>query len=595
MAWLAELPLHQEDFQLWHRFLSVRMPFKRKLLVQWKDSSMDSALDIESLNNVGHVITTTAAMMSNGLAVAAPAKNSKRRPLAYDELTFGELEDRSNKIALGIQNLGIEPGTRLALMVPPGLEFVSFVFGLFKAGMVVILIDPGMGRKNMVRCLAEAEPAGIVGIRLAHTMRMLFSGKFPKCKHNIVVGANWWPGCTPAKRFGTLSSRDFSPLTHDREKEAAIIFTTGSTGPPKGVLYRHRHFLEQARQIRDYFSIEPGSVDVSGFPLFALFNCAMGTSTIFPLMDATRPAQVDPLNIKDAVDKFQATQSFGSPALWNTVSRYAEKNGTTFPTIKKVLSAGAPVPPHVLRRVKKIIHADGEIYTPYGATESLPIACNSGAEVLGETAEKTANGFGTCVGQRFPDIEWQLIEIRDKPIADISEAKILPVGKVGELIVKGAVVTDRYVTRTEANAEHKIKDGDSFWHRMGDVGYFDERDRFWFCGRKSHRVVTTQRPLFTIVVEGIINAHPKVYRSALVGIGQRGYQKPVVIVEPWEEHRPAESEKANFCREIVELCQANEKTREIETVLLNKSLPVDIRHNSKIFREQLTDWARERC
>ena len=557
---------------------------------------MDSTSGLDSLNNVGHVVTATAKFMADGLAVAAPSKRSKRRPIAYDSLTFGELEHASNKIALGIQELGIEPGTRLALMIPPGLEFVSFVFGMFKAGVVAILIDPGMGRKNMVRCLAEAEPEGIVGIRLAHAMRMLFSSKFPKCKQNIVVGANWWPGCTPSKRFDALDGNVFTTLTHTREKEAAVIFTTGSTGPPKGVLYRHRHFLEQARQIRDYFSIEPGSVDVSGFPLFALFNCAMGTSTIFPLMDATRPADVDPLNIKDAVDKFQATQSFGSPALWNTVSRYAEKTGLTFPTITKVLSAGAPVPPHVLKRVKKIIHPDGEVYTPYGATESLPVACNSGAEVLQETAERTAAGFGTCVGKRFPDITWRVIEIDDKPIGDIAEAAEMPVGKIGELIVKGAVVTDRYVTRTEANAEHKIKDGDAFWHRMGDVGYFDEQDRFWFCGRKSHRLVTAERPLFTIVIEGIINSHPKVYRSALVGIGQRGAQKPVLVVETWEEHWPVTDDEQKILRqEIVELCQSNEKTREIETVLFNKSLPVDIRHNSKIFREQLAVWARERC
>ena len=162
--------------------------------------------------------------------------------------------------------------------------------------------------------------------------------------------------------------------------------------------------------------------------------------------------------------------------------------------------------------------------------------------------------------------------------------------------MKGPVVTDRYVTQTEANAEHKVKDGDTFWHRMGDVGYFDEQDRFWFCGRKSHRVVTRERPLFTIVVEGIVNAHPKVYRSALVGIGQRGYQKPVLVIETWDDHWPATDREQEVLRqEIIELCQSNEKTREIDTVLFNKSLPVDIRHNSKIFREQLTVWARDRC
>ena len=176
------------------------------------------------------------------------------------------------------------------------------------------------------------------------------------------------------------------------------------------------------------------------------------------------------------------------------------------------------------------------------------------------------------------------------------DAVVLPVGKVGELIVKGAVVTDQYVTRTDANAEHKITDGDSFWHRMGDIGYLDEQNRFWFCGRKTHRVVTQQRPLFTIVVEGIINTHPHVYRSALVGLGQRGYQKPVVVIEPWPEHWPVDdSAQQQLIAQVIELCQSNEKTNEINTVLIKDKLPVDIRHNSKIFREQLTEWARTQC
>ena len=547
------------------------------------------------LQNVGHVVSETAKHLPDQIAVAAPKRNS-RRPIQYNTISFSDLEHKSNQIAIGLRNLGITPGMRLALMIPPGLDFVAFVFGMFKAGVVVILIDPGMGRKNMVRCLSAAEPEGIVGIGLAHAMRILFAKRFPRCEKNVVVGKRWWPGCVSANKFNQIEVGEFKRLEQSRETPAAIIFTTGSTGPPKGVLYRHRVFLEQARQIRDYFEIKPGSVDVSGFPLFALFNCAMGTTTVFPRMDATRPAEVDPLDIKDAVDKFSATQSFGSPALWNTVSRYAVKNGLTFPTIKQVFSAGAPVPSHVLERIKKIIADDGEIYTPYGATESLPVAANSASVVLAETAEKTEQGFGTCVGNRFPDMQWKVIEINDSPIAKLSQTKTVAVGEVGELIVKGDVVTDQYVTSDTANALHKVTDGDEFWHRMGDVGYLDDQDRFWFCGRKSHRVITESETLFTIIVEGVVNTHPKVYRSALVGIGEPGYQMPVVVVEPWEEHWTTnKNATTQLIDEIAELCQSNEKTQQIRTVLVKQKLPVDIRHNSKIFREQLRDWARSRC
>lgn len=552
---------------------------------------------LDHLQNIGHSLGETASRIPDSIAVACPAKRQPKRlptdqQYRYDRITYVELETKSNRIAAGIQQLGIQPGTRMALMVPPGIEFVAWVFGMFKAGVVTILIDPGMGRKNMIGCLSAARPAGIVGIPLAHVARTLFRNRFPDCKSNIVVNG-FFPGCTRGSSFSKIDAAEYQPAPMSREDDAAIIFTTGSTGPPKGVLYRHRVFIEQSQQIRDYFQIQPGSVDVSGFPLFALFNTAMGTTTVFPEMDATRPADVYPPNIIDAVNQFQADQSFGSPALWNTVSKYCVERDLTMPTLKRILSAGAPVPPAVLQRIKRIIATDGEAYTPYGATEALPVACNSASVVISETAAQTNQGGGTCVGHRFPKMEWQVIRISDDPISRFEDAQPLGPGEVGELIVRGPVVTDQYVTRTEANAEHKIADGDTFWHRMGDVGYLDAQDRFWFCGRKGHRVQTASSTLFTIPCEGIINTHEMIYRSALVGVGEPGQQTPVIICEPLPEHWPSTSaERQTLCDEIAALAKQHWQTDSIQHFLLHRSLPVDIRHNSKIFREQLRGWAK---
>ena len=551
--------------------------------------SQPQAWSLDAITNVGMTLAETARRMPDSIAVAAPArKGQKKPPIQYDTITFAELETQSNKIANAIQKMGIQPGTRLSLMVPPGLEFVALVFGLFKAGIVTILIDPGMGRKNMVKCLAAAEPEGIVGIKLAQIARLIFRRKFPKSKHNIVVGANYWPGCKSLRKLTQDASDKFTPPPTERDTPAAIIFTTGSTGPPKGVLYRHGNFIEQARQIRDHFNIPPGGSDVSGFPLFALFNTAMGMTTVFPEMDPTRPAEVSPPIIIDAAEQFSAEQSFGSPALWNTVSTYCEKHRLKLPTIQRVFTAGAPVPPHVLSRVKKCIAADGEIYTPYGATEALPVASNSASVVIGETAAKTNEGKGTCVGTHFDKMTWKVIEISDAPIPDIAQTKELPRGEIGELIVKGPVVTTEYVTQTDANAYHKVTDGDSFWHRMGDVGYLDEQNRFWFCGRKSHRLLTEVGTMFTVPCEAIVNTHPAIYRCALVGVGQANQQVPVIVAEPWPQHFPANQERTDrLAKEIFDLCKSNPLTEAVSEVIIRKSLPVDIRHNSKIFREKL--------
>lgn len=546
-----------------------------------------------SIVNVGLRLSAIAAANPRGVAVAAPGGRDTAGKRIYETVTFRELDDDSNLLADGLAWMGVRSGMRLALMVPPGIDFISLVFAMFKAGVVTVLIDPGMGWRNLIRCLAESEPEGFVGVPLAQAVRALLRGRFPKAKYNLMVGRRWfWSGRTIAELRRRRLSPAFRPAATIADDPAAIVFTTGSTGPPKGVLYRHGNFNRQADEIREFYRIQPGEIDLPGFPLFALFNCAMGVTTVVPDMDPTRPARVDPRNIVEAVRDWSVTQAFGSPALWNVVGRYCEEQKIVLPTLRRVLSAGAPVPPHVLMRMKGAISPDADVHTPYGATEALPVASIAASEVLAETAAVSARGGGTCVGRHFPGIEWKVIRITDGPIATPADAEQLPPGEIGELIVRGPVVTTEYVTRIEANALHKIRDSDSVWHRMGDVGYLDESDRFWFCGRKSQRVITASGTLFTIPCEAIFNQHPRVYRSALAGVGPRGQQRPVIIVEPWPEHRPrAKADAQRLLDELRELGRKHPHTAAIGDFLVMNSLPVDIRHNAKIFRERLAVWA----
>ncbi len=567
--------------------------------------------------NVGLRLSETARRNADGVAVAMPRGRDSAGKRIYQSLTFRELDDDTNLLADGLASMGVRPGMRLVLMVPPSIDFISLVFAMFKAGVITVLIDPGMGRRNLIRCLADSEPEGFIGVPLAQAVRSVLRGRFPKARHNVTVGHRWfWGGRTIAQLRARALDARFQPAATQADDPAAIIFTTGSTGPPKGALYRHGNFNRQADEIRDFYGIQPGEIDLPGFPLFALFNCAMGVSTIIPDMDPTRPARVDPRNIIEAIRDWKVTQAFGSPALWNVVGRYCEEHKIVLPTLKRVMSAGAPVPPHVLRRMKAAIGPDGDVHTPYGATEALPVASISASEVLAETAAKSALGAGTCVGRRFPGIEWRVIRITDEPILSLDEAELLPAGQIGELIVRGPVVTTEYVTRTDCNPLHKILDGSTFWHRMGDVGWMEEvvgtfrvpladgtrsvpttGQRFWFCGRKSHRVTTSGGTQFTIPCEAIFNQHPSVYRSALVGVGPRGPgpaggQRPVIIVECWPEKRPeSRAAERQLLAELAALAQQHAHTAGIHDFFILDALPVDIRHNAKIFREKLAVWA----
>lgn len=546
--------------------------------------------------NVGLRLAAAAARDPDGVAIVEPAGRDVGGKRRYRQISFRQLEDDSNLLADGLRSLGVAPGMRIVLMVRPSIDFVSLVFALFKSGAVTVLIDPGMGRKNLLRCLSDANPEGFVAIPLAHAARCLLRGRFPNSRLHVTVGWRWfWGGATIAQLRARRRRPEFRPAPTRADDPAAIIFTSGSTGPPKGVLYQHGTFDRQVVELRDVYDIRPGELDLPGFPLFGLFNCAMGVTTVLPDMDPTRPARVDPALIIESIRDWNITQAFGSPAFWNVVGRHCERHRIQLPTLRRVLSAGAPVPLHVMQRLKAAIPADGDVYTPYGATEALPVASISATEVLGETAARSRQGAGTCVGRRFPGIAWRVIRIDDGPLPTLEAAETLPPGQIGELIVSGPVVTPRYVTRSEMNALHKIEDGPAFWHRMGDVGYLDEQDRFWFCGRKAQRVRTGQGELYTIPCEAVFNQHPQVYRSALVGVGPPGNQQPVIIVETWPDQRPrTKTDRQTLYDALRKLAEAHPHTRSIERFLVHPAMPVDIRHNAKIFREKLAVWAAER-
>ena len=564
--------------------------------------------------NVAAQLAEMARRMPDAAAVVLPAGKDRLGKRAYRTHSFAELDGDSDGIARGLIRLGVTPGTRLALMVQPGFDFISLVFAAFKCGAVAILIDPGMGRRRVLRCLDEASPQGWIAIPIVQAVRRLFSKRYAASRFNVTVGprrARAMGAVTleqlrrencadedDAPRDATPTSSSPSPYAANltADDPAAIIFTTGSTGPPKGVLYRHGNFAHQVDAIRDRYGIEPGEIDVACFPLFALFNGAMGVTTVVPRMDFSRPARCDPRNIIHPINDLAATQSFASPAVWHRVGRYCQRHGIQLPTLRRVLSAGAPVPAEVLERIKERIHPDGDVHTPYGATEALPVATIAASEVLLETAAKTRQGAGVCVGRRFASVDWRVIPIIDGPIDSLdSLPEGPPAAEIGELIVRGPAMTREYYQRADANALGKVPDGDTVWHRMGDVGYLDGASRFWFCGRLAHRVLTAEGPMYTIPTEAIFNGHADVYRSALVGIGEPGGQTPVLIVEPERGRYPrGRAARRRLLDDLRHLAQSNERTRSIEHFLIHRSFPVDIRHNAKIFRERLAVWAARR-
>lgn len=546
------------------------------------------AQGLASSLNVADRLDEFARLIPQAMAIAEPTRCFAGGRRVYRTLTFRELADDVDRIARGLVAYGVRRGMRLALLVPPSIDFITLVFALLKSGAVQILIDPGMGKRNLLDCLAEAQPEGFVAVPKVHTIRAVLRRCFPQAALNVTVGRRLWRGGISLDELRRLRSGGTHRDVVAAGDPAAIIFTSGSTGPPKGVLYSHGNFDRQVTEIRDRYGIEPGEIDLPCFALFGLFNAAMGVTTVLPRMDSSRPAKVDPRNIVEALEQWNVTQSFASPAVWNRVGPYCQANGIQLDSLRRVMSAGAPVAAHVLEPLKGIIHPEGEVHVPYGATEALPVATISATEVLSQTWPLTEQGRGVCVGSRFLGIEWRVIRIVDGPIAALDDTEELAPGEIGELIVRGPVVTSEYVTRREANALAKIA---GIWHRMGDCGYLDEQDRFWFCGRLSQRVVTQAAVLYTIPIEARFNLFPGVTRSALVGIGPRARQQPAVVIEVAPDRRQQLRSAAALEQFAEELRQTMLPTSVRHLLVYPRSLPVDVRHNAKIGREQLAVWA----
>ena len=543
---------------------------------------------IGETKNIAEWVSFQASQRPYQRALVFPEARDDKRRRCYSQLNFQQTESMINRFARGFQEKGIQKGDRVCVFVTLCLEFMPIVFALYKIGAIVVLIDPGMGRKGLLSCVERIAPVAMVAVPKAMIATTLFPKKFRSVKLKITVGGGtWiWGGLT----LQEVESQDDSPveITTSLDDEASILFTSGSTGPAKGVRYTHRILDSQTRQIRDLYGIEAGEIDLPCFPLFGLFTLAQGLTVVIPEMDPTKPAEAAPELLVEAILDHGCTSTFASPALWKTFAKYCLEKNIQLPSLRRILSAGAPIPTQLHRDFQKIVNEGVEIFTPYGATETLPVASIGSIDVLEETAALTNQGSGTCVGFPVPEITVKIVRIRDEVIAEWSDDLCLEQGQIGEICVKGLVVTTEYKEEPEKTALAKIYQAGEVWHRMGDVGYFDEKGRLWFCGRKSHRVILSDgRTLFPVPCEAIFNQNDLVARTALVGVDGEA----VLIVEPKE--KLSAYQKKELEEELLQMAKQESGTSDIKKLLYHSSFPVDVRHNAKIHRPDLAVWAKE--
>jgi len=528
--------------------------------------------------NIARHLPLMAARQPDHPALKVARGRTAEGAIDYLSLSFAELDAEVNAWCARLSKAGVGRGDRTLIMVKQGLPLIAAVFALFKLGAVPIVIDPGMGLKNFLRCVGRSQPRALVGIPLAQILSRVFIRTFWSVKVRVSAQSS---------ETARLTSGNASPVGETEPAEvaanelAAILFTSGSTGAPKGVCYEHGMFEAQVRLIREHYKIEPGEIDLPMLPIFALFNPALGMTTIVPEIDPRRPAEVDPAKIVQAILQEGVTNSFGSPTLWSKIQQHCLANKVTLPSLKRVLCAGAPVPASLWDQ-PALWMPNGSLQSPYGATESLPVSSVSVSEIDPETVD------GACVGRPLPEIEVKIISIVDGPLETFNDIEEMITGEIGEIIVRGPVVTKTYDARPRATLEAKIRDGDTIWHRMGDCGFLDAEGRLWFCGRKVERVQQSTGSMFTEPCEQVFRAHPEVSRCALIGVGAIGHQLPALVVEK-AYIDPADAKK--LTKALRHLARSEVNTASIKNFYYCRKLPVDVRHNAKIHRLKLAEWA----
>lgn len=551
-------------------------------------------------------------------------------------LTWAELNQQVNATATRLHALGVRPGDRVNLMVPPGARLTTLIYACMKLGAVIVVADTGLGLPGLTRALKGANPSFLIGIPAALTAArtMLWPGKrisvepLGSVQERLlgVAGSVFTAPAadgTPGAPVPTPTVVEFpSPVP---DADAAVLYTSGSTGPAKGVVYTQRQLAGMRDAIANTYGFAPGSGLVAGFAPFALLGPALGATSVTPTMDVTRPKTLTASALASAAAAIDASVVFASPAaLVNVVATADELNAeqrAALAKVQTVLSAGAPIPVPLLEALSALV-PNASLHTPYGMTEGLPVTDVSFEMIRQAIAEGTPNAAGevldpfardgVCVGFAVYGAAVAIAPLlQDGSVA--VELTHEP-GVTGEILVSAPHVKDRYDTLWVTEEQSISTPG---WHHTGDVGHLDASGRLWVEGRLAHVLLTSQGVLTPVAAEQSAESLPEVRRAALVAVGPAGTAAPVLVIEasantaalearqsasafkralfnrvPGAHRFPVAEGVAPFeLSQLVRQKVAEDTGVELAAVLVVHEHPTDIRHNSKIDRPALGEWA----
>ncbi|OMH28349.1 hydrolase [Tersicoccus phoenicis] len=513
-------------------------------------------------------------------------------------LGWDELAARVDRLRRGLLAVGVRPGHRISLLVPPGIDLTCLIYASLRLGAVIVVADAGLGARGLSRAVRGAGPDWVIGIDRALTAARLFgwpgrriSLRTPDRLTRRALGVDH--SLAEVLAAGDTAAAESPNPEPAPDDPAAILFTSGSTGPAKGVAYTHRQLSAMCRTVSTTYGLAPGTALVAAFAPFALLGPALGATSVSPAMDVTAPSTLTAAALADAAAAIEATAVFASPAALVNVLATAdgldETQRKALAGVDLLLSAGAPIGEPLLAAVSVLVpHA--RLHTPYGMTEALPVTDVDLPGIRAAAADAAAGavtgaGNGVCVGAPVPGahVAISAFDAAGSPVGDPSAVPAVS----GEILVAAPHVKDHYdrlyLTETAAS--------DRGWHRTGDVGHLDAAGRLWVEGRLAHVLRTSGGPVTPVEAEQRMADVDGVARTALVGVGPDGAQVAVAVVETRPDARsdgPAPRRTAEALRAALAAALPH---LDLAAVLQVRRLPTDVRHNSKVDRSALAGWA----
>jgi acyl-coenzyme A synthetase/AMP-(fatty) acid ligase/pimeloyl-ACP methyl ester carboxylesterase len=512
------------------------------------------------------------------------------------QLTWAQLARDVDDLAAGLRDLGVRNGDRVSLLVPPGITLTTLIYACLRLGAVIVVADAGLGTKGLSRAIKGAGPRYLIGIDRALAGARLYN--WP----GIRIAAEDFPQSTAVARKALLgvsatvpqlmangrvmrlagSAAGFTPTAPDAD--AAVLFTSGSTGPAKGVVYTNRRLSAMRDTLKATYRLEAGTALVAGFAPFALLGPALGATTVTPDMDVTAPRTLTARALANAAAAIDATVVFASPAaLVNVVATAAELTPAqrdALADVDLVLSAGAPLALPLLERVQQLVpHA--ALHTPYGMTEALPV---TDIDLPGIRAAGT--GHGVCVGTPVSGAAVAIAPV--SPDGAVTPRPTTTAGVTGEILVRAPHVKERYDRLWITQERSTSIPG---WHRSGDVGHLDAEGRLWVEGRMEHILTTPGGVTTPVGPEQAVELVAGVVRAAIVGVGPTGTQAAVAIVETEPAVKRAGLAPAGLAADV--RAATDSVGLPLAAVLVIDAMPTDVRHNSKVDRAKLARWAQQ--